>query len=240
MTEHFSHPRQETEPQDSPIEFPPSGDIPRPYPEGHPARQYLESLIPKDLSPEQQTALDEIAGNNGQQDLVEQLRDGYVSQTAREIDLAMLKSPLPHTTVGFRAEGPQPTTPDDFPPGISEPNPCYISTTLDEAVAQSWLNTGTVSRIVVPEGTPVAIPHIDEAEILLPRESVLETHGAQTKIKPNGYPATYVEKTLVPGSKAIDEARALQVELDARAKQDAEIENQQENLPPIDWQNPFS
>lgn len=245
MTEQLSYspidlPSREPEVfQEYPLEFPPSGDIPRPYPEGHPAREYLKSLIPKNLSPEQEDALDEIAGNNGQQDLVEQLRSGYVSQLAREIDLAMLKSPLPRTIVVFRAEGPRPTTPEDFPPGFSEPNPCYISTTLDEAVAISWLNTGTVSKIVVPAGTPVAVPNIDEAEILLPRESVLETHGAQTKVKPNGSPVTYVDKTLVPGSKAIDEAKALQNELDAQAKREAEIEERREDLPPIDWQNPF-
>lgn len=222
-----------------PLEFPPSGDTPRPYPEGHPARQFLESLIPKDLTRDQQNALDEIAGNAGQQDLVEQLREGYVSQTAREIDLAMLKSPLPRATVVFRAEGPRPTTPEDFPPGRSDPNPCYISTTLDEAVARSWLNTGTVTRIVLPEGTPVAVPDIGEAEILLPRESVLETQGAHSDFKPNGSPVTYVDKVLVPGSRAIDEARAAQTEIDIRAAQEAEYEQQRASLPPIDWQNPF-
>lgn len=246
MAEQLSHrpidlpPRELEAFQDEPLEFPSSGDIPKPYPEGHPARKYLESLIPDDLTPKQKAALDEIAGNNGQQDLVEQLREGYVSQIAREIDQVMLKSPLPRATIVFRAEGPRPTTPEDFPPGIGDPNPCYISTTLDEAVAVSWLNTGTVSRIVVPAGTPVAVPHIDEAEILLPRESVLETHGAEAKVKPNGLPVTYVNRTLVPGSKAIEEAKVLQAELDAKAQREAEIEEQRESLPPIDWQNPFS
>ncbi len=197
-------------PKERPLEFLPSGDIPRPYPEEHPARQYLRSLIPASLTPEQIAALTEYEGNSGQQLLTEQLREGTVSQTAWELDLAMLQSPLPQATIVYRAEGPKPTSPEDFPLGFSEPNPCYVSTTLDEAVARSWLNTATVSRILVPAGTPVAVVNIDEAEILLPRESVFETLGAEGKAKPNGAAVVYVNKRLVPGSNAMDEATRLQ------------------------------
>jgi hypothetical protein len=203
--------------ENRPLEFEASGDIPRPYPEGHPAREYLRSLIPDSLTPQQTAALAEYEGNTGQQLLAEQLTEGIISPVAQEIDLAMLQSPLPRTTIVFRAEGPKPTSPKDFPANRSQPNPRYVSTTLDEAVAKSWLNTATISRIVVPAGTPVAVPNLDEAEILLPRGSVFDTVDAETRTKPNGDPLTYVNKRLVPGSKAIDEARALQAERDSQS-----------------------
>jgi hypothetical protein len=186
--------------RDDILEFEPDDGWP-PYPPGHPARQYLNELhsVPLDYSEEQ--ALARYAETRFSSDLNDSIAAGHPVHEVKLIDSVMDKTRLPKTTVVFRGHLPDKTRVEDVAPGSRFQRAGYTSSTLDSSLARGWRNSLTVLRIEVPPGTPVAVPSLDEAEILLPHGSVFEVTGAEDR---GDY--TEVHVVLVPPEKQVSGA----------------------------------
>ena len=181
---------------DMPLEFaPPEHSIweSYEYKPDHLARRYLDSLLSTPLDYDEKIALERYSENEGSSDINRSLTEGHPNHNVKLIDSAMAKVRLPQTTIVFRGDSHEKANPDDVKAGTTFERIGYTSTTLDRSLARGWHNSLTVLKIEVPAGTPVAVPQIKEAEILLPHGSSFEIIGATEK---NDYTEVYVR--LVP------------------------------------------
>lgn len=148
------------------LNFPPTTPYPETYPAGDPAREFLESLR-LNLTPQDLDALNRYAGN-GDKEVNSSLLGGYESSLAMELDGVIAKNKLDQGLICWRGEGYDAQL-EQLEVGDSIKRPQFTSTSINKSVARSARDSLTLLKIMVPQGTKVAVPSMKESEILLPR-----------------------------------------------------------------------
>lgn len=166
---------------DEPLSFPPSGENYNAYPPESEAYVFLQSLIPQNLTIEEERAIENYAYGDMDVEMNKLVESGGSNPDTESLDRAILKTRLPRPLVVYRGLGPVFSDPQDSQRGTMNKVRRYVSVTLDEALARSWRGSRTVQRIELPTGMPVAVANIEEAELILPHGLSFETQGG-TKV----------------------------------------------------------
>ncbi len=174
----------------TPLEFDASEPYWNPYPSEHPGRQFLEALRAIPLGHYERAALEHYSGD-GDKEINKALEEGRANIYIPEIDQAMDKVRLPQPVVVYRGEGYRPDL-EELKAGAVFQRLDYTSTTLDQKLAHEFNASLTVLKIDVPKGTPVAVPSLEEAELLLPHGSKFEVIDVMKREEMDGTAVIHV------------------------------------------------